>query len=450
MSVKSTEITETTLQTHDANTKDGMHMISPLMGATWSPAMVPNFDLFPRRRGSSNISWQSNRSFNFGTITPLNIPQSSNGMKVPSLMDQDLTELPQSAYAANPTSLSTVSSIDTANYDTQDFVRSAPLYNGRVNGWDEAITSFQTPTGYDPSNAMDLDSAMDYGDNNTELPQFMKSSFYMGEMSRRTSIESTQSLGNPNHLAPQSAPSTYDFMAQQQIFGKDDWSGLVNDAFCPPQQMVSFAKEPASITVSESDIFGSNTHQRNRNWSTMTTESENEPIIKLAGMKRHRGKSLSDSDLHMPPQQRIRTNTNDHTGTPIVPHDLPPRLYNGNAPGITNGVHHMNINGNPHNAYTPRKRGRPRKTPQAAPKNNTKATKKYGGLKKSEREKLRRKELKEGYESLTELLHLEISKSGAALPDRSVIVSAACDEIKRLEHMLFEISMRKNAAKKKK
>ena len=41
------------------------------------------------------------------------------------------------------------------------------------------------------------------------------------------------------------------------------------------------------------------------------------------------------------------------------------------------------------------------------------------------------------------VLGLAVKKSGAALPDRSVIVAQACEEIKRLEHELFVVGMLK-------
>eukprot|EP01084_Bolivina_argentea_P130167 229807_1 len=418
---------------------------TPIFDGNQSPFMAPNFDLFMnRRRGSSNISWKSNRSF---TVTPINIPPTvHNNIK--------------SAYNINPSSLGTVSvsSLDTTHCDTQDFVRSAPVYGGIINGWDQAISSWKSPELNDNcDNAMDLDMI-----NQNDIPQspeFMKSTFFMPDselpFSRRTSVESMTSLLNPNQPAPQSAPSAptsvltttqnYDWMGvQQQIFNSNnnEWPTIVTNAFGPPipPQSSSLPKEPASLTISESDIFGTNDNKtRDRNWSNFTTESENEPIInlaKLSGIKRGRNKSMSDGALtyDMPPQQRIRTNSNNKNNTVIV-NQIPPNIYNNN-----NLPPNINVK-----QSQPRRRGRPRKY---APTNNTtKKESKYAGLKKAEREKLRRKELKEGYQTLTKLLNLNVERSGASLPDRSVIVSRTCEEIKRLENKLFELSMQKKLPK---
>ena len=236
----------------------------------------------------------------------------------------------------------------------------------------------------------------------------------------------------------------------------DEWSGIVNNAFGPPMTMPSATsnssyKEPAPLTVTESDIFGSertNNNARNRNWSNFTTESENEPIINLVSTngKRTRGKSLSEGDMTYlpPPRQKMRKNTGDHQGIPINPgyqdtqlQYLPPMVAT------------MNMKNDPLPPI-PKKRGRGRPRKYAAKPNNKvspdamkRSKSKYAGLKKAEREKLRRKELKEGYCKLTELLGLNVERAGAALPDRSVIVAGACAEIKRLEQELFRVGMYK-------
>ena len=191
--------------------------------------MTSNYDgIMNRRRGSSTQSWMSNKSiniFNFGAITPLNInppsintpnpSQSQSQFVIDSTCNTNNASLPKSAI--NPSSLSTVSSIDTAmlNDNTQDFVRSAPAPNQNdINTWDQAINAWKTPTSMDMQNAtMDLDTNL-FDEEKIEMPEFMKSSFYTNDdpgfsfsmITKRSSIESMASLNDPNQPAPQSAP----------------------------------------------------------------------------------------------------------------------------------------------------------------------------------------------------------------------------------------------------
>ena len=171
--------------------------------------MDPSFDiLMNRRRGSSNQSWLSNKSTSWQPLTidpPRNtstfIIDSSHGTK-------------QSAKSTNnPSSISTISSIDTTNIDTHSFVRSAPVQNAHfMNPLDGAINSWKASL---HSNGMDLDKNLtpEQDDNMEQEPEFMKSSFYAAEeaslapyIKRRTSIESMSSLTDPTQPAPQSAP----------------------------------------------------------------------------------------------------------------------------------------------------------------------------------------------------------------------------------------------------
>lgn len=106
-----------------------------------------------------------------------------------------------------------------------------------------------------------------------------------------------------------------------------------------------------------------------------------------------------------------------------------------------------------------KKRGRPRKDSprylanKLRNKNNPKVKKKklkreksiYDGMLKADREKLRRKQMKDGYFNLSKILHIQPTRSGSDLPDRSVIVSAACLEIRKLEKQLFEMTMVKDS-----
>ena len=197
----------------------------------------------------------------------------------------------------------------------------------------------------------------------------------------------------------------------------NEWSGMVNNVFnTQPQAMQTDIQSPIvkqEHIVSEADIFGTNDNARK--WSNFTTESEDEPIINLvsrAGNKRRRGKSLSEGDLKppMPPRQRLRQNVDDYKGVgvtqtydisrylpPIVndTQQLPPSL----TPTVMQGMNDINIK--------PKKRGRgrPKKSVAANKDDVIKQDPKYAGLKKSERERLRRKELKEGYQKLTDRMY---------------------------------------------
>merc|ERR1711964_814107 len=63
---------------------------------------------------------------------------------------------------------------------------------------------------------------------------------------------------------------------------------------------------------------------------------------------------------------------------------------------------------------------------------------KYSGMEKAERERIRRREQKEGCEILTQMLGLRAANSKVALPERHDIVAAACAEIKRLENLQYQ------------
>jgi len=348
------------------------------------------FDLF-RRRGSSALS----ASYRTGNIQPLEIP---------------------SIHHNNNTF---TNNLDIDNVNTEDFIRSAPI-NGALdatnnNHWDQAIT-WNSPS----INNEQL---------NTTTPEFMKSSFYTQPepvFNTRRSIESMSSLIHPNQPAPQSAPVH---------FGQ--W-GATN-----------FNGDATNMIIDESDIFESLKENRNRNWSalsTMTTESENEPIINLLGGKRGRRKSMSEPDLLMPPIQKMRRNTNDHQGIGVLQNsmNLPPF-----TPTIIDGVNDLKFYNNqneemyniPPEIPQKRKRGRPKKI--GLDPNKPKNISKLDRMSKAEREKLRRHELKNGYSKLTNMLNLNGGKGGNSLPDRSMIVARACDEIKRLEKELFSLSMRR-------
>lgn len=417
-----------------------------------SPTLDP-FDLF-RRRGSSNVSWRSNRSFNFGAVTPINIPNAAFPSLPGNNNNNNTLNTVNESIKNDPSSLSSTSTmLDTQNYNTNDFVRSAPVNGGvGINGpynnntsWDQAIT-----------NTMPIEVDQDQTTQqkqSDEVPDFMKSNFFIPDtvppFSRNTSIESMTSLIDPNQPAPQSAPPTnqvdfgpWDYqeeeiMALSQINPMNNNNTTPMEIFPPapifgnifPNSLNEPALPPSIIT--EDDIFGTN--NRNRNLSTITTESENEPILKnMMNKKRNRTRSMSDGH---PLNKKLRRNTNDHNG-------IPPMINIKNehsiTPTIVDGVNKYSIS-----RPVKRGRGRPRKhfNTTTRPKKQKKMSSKYDGCSKAEREKLRRKELKEGYTALTEMLGLATRK-GATLPDRSVIIASACDEIKRLENKLFQISMK--------
>lgn len=66
---------------------------------------------------------------------------------------------------------------------------------------------------------------------------------------------------------------------------------------------------------------------------------------------------------------------------------------------------------------------------------------KWKHLSKKERERARRSELKQCYNDLSHCLDLSTKRSGAQLPDRSDIVRAACEEIRRLERQLGGVQL---------
>lgn len=418
-----------------------------------SMAGMNAMDFATRFRGFSNDSVTgtrpTTRSFNFDGVTPLAIPEAATHQPLNEVNGH--LELPQSAY--DPSSLSTVSSFETAGIDKREFVRTAPAYRHKFSSWDQAIAQLKTPEVPEHRETMDQDVDLQNGPTAEMVPHFMKSNFFMDEPMTNTmnnTLGSQSYSGYPT--VPQSAPCSFSTSmfamddnavnAPHLIFG--DGSPLVNDSCSDAldhgmdHQM---DQSMTSMTLTEADIFGvgsrarcgsngmiSNIKGRDRNWSNLTTESENEPILNLVGRipQRKRQRSLSYNNL--PPRQQTlqKVNTNSHTNSNG---DLPPMLY-----GSTTQLYGSTTRIKTEDLYPKRKRpvakrrGRP-------PKSAGAVQGKYSGLKKAEREKMRRKELKEGYATLTEMLGMNVVKSGAALPDRSQIVEAACQEIKRLENM---------------
>ena len=273
--------------------------------------------------------------------------------------------------------LSTVSPQDIAGIDHRDFIRTAPVHRQEFSSWDQAVAQMQV----NPVR---------------EHPYFMDSTFF-------TDYQTDVYSGYPD--MPQSAPPTYSHYdsAPHSIFGSG--TSFIGDY------------RTDSMTVSEADIFGvgSNVGGHHGNTHGVTHGVNINRTSSLKGNKRQRGWTVTNDKEYRSStnnqSKKAKRNISGLSETIMFQSDLPPILSGEKL-----------VNEAPRKT---KKRGRPSKV-----KGTTKES--YARLEKREREKMRRKEMKDAYTKLTSMLGLEPIKLGAALPDRSEIVAAACAEIRRL------------------